>query len=693
MRPKHKDPRAERTRRQQNGQMIRTWAHAPYNFVQLPDVFIPVDEPSEQDSYSHGFSGYIDLKITTLSPTYIRGMVDKDLYNEIKNKSARQVAKDVELKTKLAAFYSLSEKDRQYPCIPGSSLRGMLRNLVEIVSFSRIHAVAKDPQIWYRDVAGTGAMRNNYSQSIGAHGEAVRAGFLIKKGDTWQINPARLPGPRFTSNSTYFQVHNDLIEQEIGKLPGFISMYQQGYKLQAPYHVRFNASIAVIHHGNEINKVTNIAAYDGNVEFHDYPYSGWLLTSGNMALGNPQNVPHKRKWYAVVLEADPQADMLKIDEKAVESYLSNLTDTVRDELGERGCLQNDSAIFYSTNLNKNGNVFYFGHNPFFRVPLMSAAFDPITPYDHVPQHLKHTKEWDLVEALFGNEADDGKESRASRVSVMDAKFDLQSSVEEIWYDPQNSSHALRVLGTPKPTAYAHYLVQDFEADPNTVDRNQLSNYSTSADKTEIRGHKAYWTKGDSPSFTEQNVQRERLHTRANPLNPGVVFFSRIYFNSLNQTELGALLWALTLTNKPGQSVYHCHRIGMGKPYGMGAIHIEPTLHYIDHARKYQDAFKRDEQGKLHWYPSARLLEITKFTDNFENIIKKALQFEGSFCDHPRICELLQMHTWRPQVDNVWRNETEYMELDKFRELAVLPSPLGVLNHAQQVRDQPGGGNT
>lgn len=700
---KHHSPETDRIRRYQ-GQEIRAWAHAPYNFIPLPETTVSLNKPPAQDSYRDGLkNGYVDCEITTLSPTYIRGMLDKDLYYYLKNTNTSEIAKDVNLKSRLAGFYSLAEDAKGFPCIPGSSLRGMLRNLVEIISFSRIHAVAKDPQIWYRDVANSGAMKDQYAASVGEHGNAIYPGILIKQGDSWKIKPCKLPGTNFVQSIPYFKVRENTIttKQAAGDLPGFISMYQSNYKLQEPYRILFNAEKKHVQQHNGItieeNCVTDLIAYKkGEKSSKKYQFSGWLVTTGNMVQRDPSHtsLQYRRHNYPVVLDGDQTAPELGIDEKAVDAYLSNLSDTISDQLGSQGCLRDGGVVFYSKELNINGKVIYFGHNPYFRVPLMKRNLEPVTPYDKIPPHLQDHSDWDLVEALFGNETEDeetDKTTCAGRVSFMDAKFTPQAgqNIHTLWYrNEREIAPALKVLGSAKPTAYAHYLVQGMREDPNTINKNNLAHYGT---HTEIRGHKAYWTKGEQPDFLDKDLlpaQDEKLHTRARPLKPGVRFRCRIQFRNLRSYELGALLWALTLPVQEGKPTC-CHRIGMGKPYGMGAIHIEPTLFIIDYKEKYQQAFTKQADGKIHWFNPAQQMDIKVFTDNFEKTfekaLKKAINFDGNFQDHPRIRDLLLMHTWRSKVDDAWRGETSYMELKQFKELAVLPTPGGTLEHAEKVR--------
>lgn len=71
------------------------WAHAPYNFVPLPDKVVYAQEPLGHDRYHpDGISGWIDCQIETCSPTYIRGMITLEQYREQGQKKSDELSED-----------------------------------------------------------------------------------------------------------------------------------------------------------------------------------------------------------------------------------------------------------------------------------------------------------------------------------------------------------------------------------------------------------------------------------------------------------------------------------------------------------------------------------------------------------------------------------------------------------------------
>src|SRR5690554_4208995 len=98
-------------------------AKAPYNFVPVnTQVFFPdwSEKISHDIPFSDGESGRIDIEIEAVSPLFIRN--SKDSNND------RDPAED---------FFQA----KGLPYIPGSSLKGMIRNMVEIIGYGKLKPV------------------------------------------------------------------------------------------------------------------------------------------------------------------------------------------------------------------------------------------------------------------------------------------------------------------------------------------------------------------------------------------------------------------------------------------------------------------------------------------------------------------------------------------------------------------------
>ncbi len=167
----------------------------------------------------------------------------------------------------------------------------------------------------------------------------------------------------------------------------------------------------------------------------------------------------------------------------------------------------------------------------------------------------------------------------------------------------------------------------------------------------------------------------------NPLKPGVRFTSRIYFENLREEELGALWWALSLPGKEG--VTYRHKLGMGKPLGMGAVSLRPHLYLTNRLERYSTLF-----GSGTGCEAGEEAEPRKYVEAFEAYVLQELGLatrKTRLIDVERIQMLLAMMQWR-ESDPEWIEKTRYMEIERgegraktneYKERPVLPDPLAV----------------
>jgi len=685
MTPTHTDPTKPRI--DKDGR--QHWARAPYNFVPLPEKMVKTSAPLPLDIYHpDGFTGWIDCELETCSPTYVRGMVNAGEYsgqNQDKNSEL-----PVSEKIKRAPFYSGSTTDIEgypTPSIPGSSLRGMVRALVEIVGFGRMRWVGNKPAFTYRAVAAPkdDPLRDPYRNVIGAFGRNVRAGYLEKKGEDWYVRPALTPQRLgWPGKETYLKVK----ERTIGSkdIPGFLRLDSPDYHPQL-HKVSFDVKFGRSQQGPYIS-VTQIGPRDAN-----YSNKGVLVCSGNMIESGQVGQRSPRRNHALILEADKNANTVKINPHAINDYMAGITAFQSEELkdwhGDPGCLREGNPVFFvtETGVDNQEEVSYFGYSPNFRIPACQSYSDgkrAARPQDFIPSALRDQLDPDLADVLFGwiEERNWGpKAQHAGRVYFSDAQY--LASTNGVWLKPDPITP--HVLAGPKATTFQNYLVQDRNSghDPDT--KVSLAHFGSSPKETQIRGFKRYWLKGAMPSIEANSKEREheKQLTRIVPLKPGVRFAFRIGFDNLRQEELGALLWVLNLPGSPEKK--YCHQIGMGKPLGMGAVAISTRLFITDRGVRYSRLFNGDS-----WQDGVANRESAPFQDAFESFILEKLEIlheKKHLSELDRIGDLLTMMEWH-ESDDKWADWTRYMEIERgvekvneYKERPVLPTPKGVLTLA------------
>ncbi|MCB0042378.1 MAG: TIGR03986 family CRISPR-associated RAMP protein, partial [Caldilinea sp.] len=683
-------------RRDRKGETF--WARAPYNFIPLPERMVAAQEDlPDHDSYGETLlTGRIECGVETCSPVYIRGMLTPDEFREFGEKGPDQLS--TEEKERRAPFYAADKtqvEGRERPAIPGSSLRGMVRNLIEIIGFGRMRWVGKEPTFTYRAVAAPreDPLRDPYRQVIGDFGRNVRAGYLVQRGKDWFVQPAISPSQKgWTGNEAYLKVKESTIKGQ--DLPQYIRLDDPSYRPQI-HPVKFDIDQRHSQRGS-YTAVRQLSA----PERSRLPHEGFLVCSGNMkeASKDSRDQRSPRKSHALVLLPDEKARTLTVRPQAIEDYKAGLTPYQREMLtdwsGDRcadmGCLGDLKPIFYVA---KGSEVVYFGHSPNFRIPAQLAGEDrAATPPDFVPAVLRNDPRPDLADAIFGWVDDDEAltQQRAGRVFFEDARFVGSSNGVWLKKDPITP----HTLSGPKPTTFQHYLVQDRKAGHDPDRKETLAHYGTAPSETQIRGHKLYWHRGAAPDIEASPKEREheRQLTRIVPVNAGVRFSFTLHFENLRPEELGALWWALSLPGEAGKT--YRHKLGMGKPLGMGAVALTPQL-ILSERRGQEGRYGQlfDEDG---WRLAEQPVDGATYARQFESFVLEAagLPGAGRLADVQRIQMLLAMLEWRDGSDD-WLRATSYMEieagtrkLNEYKERPVLPDPLAVVQQSA-TRRTPG----
>ncbi len=681
MNPKHISPNSKKRQ-----------AYAPYNFVELPNpdqVVVAQELPKSNDYDPQRHTGYIQCTLITESPLYIRcGLIPKDFQIfGVRSCNIEELTQlELEEQKRWTDFFYNPANYR--PVIPGSSLRGMIRTLIEIVTYSKIHKVSENDKLFFRAVAAPrkkdadpDPLAGEYERKLGKAASKVKAGYLQQQRDgSWRIYLAKdIEGKPFIKIE-----ESVVLESNVNLIPFNRSDYRpQGIVELIP--VRF----AQIQQGI----AQNISADDPN-----YQYEGYLITSGNMIEGNPEGKsPRRYHW----LIGNRTNDYREIDSGAVDDYRASLSEFQKKSFDERdGILKNNYPVFFCEPKPPGKKVTLFGHSPNFRVPYTPPTKNgrAASVTDFIPPKLKSSdnSDIDMAEAIFGWVKDQKSEnqSRAGRVFITDAVIDDSIPDEQIWCQPNPDDRIIpRILATPKPTTFQHYLVQ---TDPDAK-RENLKHYgSKPIEDTIIRGHKLYWHQQDVSCDTvnetktpEEIEKKQKQYTKIRPIQPQVSFNFTIYFENLTEEELGGLLWVLDLAKEKENRIYvkgdqeYRFSLGMGKPLGMGGVKLTNQQLWLSQRqqKRYQKLFDIDGNNWETGNYNDTEDEAQIFVDSFKEYIFKHIRenTNGKLEDVRRIKMLLEMLSFPGKS----RGKVRYMEIEhqhngnEYDQRPVLPNPLDV----------------
>lgn len=446
-------------------------ATAPYNFVSLPKEVLasPVAcgaEDGEERIRSYRehvlakgrLSGHIDLEIRTLTPVFVGTGAD-----------ARE---DVE------AFFAPAG----VPVLPGSSVRGMIKNIFKIVTCGAMRA---DEDYYDRTL---------YFRTMADKKPHIRELYKTEMATTVQYGTKTISETK--ASAGYLIRQSGEAGYYICPSAFRIMDYAGGRQPRSEVHtVSWGApgsGRADSHTGLMSSKSTYIRHYDPDWE-HRIP------------------VPDK------VVQAYRDDVSRKggelLDEK-VKEFCGKVKEAAK-EFTNRDDIRHVAPCFYK--LDKNGNVAHFGFGRFYRIAYQKSISDHV-----IVEGLEKT---DYADAIFGC-----KELWASRLSFSDALPDGT---------PKTDTPAFpKILSTPKPTAVQLYLEQKNGA-------GRIAHWDSEGVPIrgyKLYWHQ----KKDTDWRSEKDEPTTQTKLKISPVKDGSVFRSTILFERLSEDELGALLKVLCL---------------------------------------------------------------------------------------------------------------------------------------------------
>jgi CRISPR-associated protein (TIGR03986 family) len=528
---------------------------APFNFVPLSEkVFFPswADDVSHDIPFEDGESGVIDITLTAKSPIFIR---DHEKPEEFCQHNGE--------------YY-----------IPSTSIKGMVRSVLEIMSFSKMNQFNDDTYA-VRDLSSA---KNFYMTTMQA--EKILCGWLQKIEDGYIIENCGKPGriSHREIDKAYDISFAKHFQQE-----GFEKTSEFKYNILGETHKEIRV-------GEMYRSQTN-PKYDKR-EFYRYSPNG---TKGTLVLTG-QPTPRKNtgkmgdgKGYEFVFFNPTETLNLKkeIMEKFLFAYFDKRTTEPKespDWTFWKKKLQNGEKVpvFFQ----KNGDqIAHFGLSYLYKLPYKHSVKDGL--------HQEHfSKRLDLAQTMFGYV--DKKESLKGRVQF--SHFKAIDKVQEL-------KERKEVLGTPRASYYPIYVQQ----------KGKL--FTTFMDEFSIAGWKRYPIhKGATTSKTE-DTGNDNVGTTFRPLKEGVVFEGKVRYHNLKKAELGALLSALTFHNTK-----QCfHNIGMAKSLGYGKIELK--IDNINDLEKYLKTFELEMNSNIaSWAKSEQVKELMTMATEQNNEKNSRLKY-------------------------------------------------------------------
>lgn len=504
---------------------------APYNFVPLENkAFYPswANHISQDIPFEDGVSGSIEYTIEAKTPIFVRnGYTDRE---------------------KPDSTFSKTHDEKFF--IPGTSIKGEIRNVLEILSFGKMTQV-QDARFGIRDLSNNPEGKF-YKQNI----QNVHCGWLYKRlaedgseeyfindcGEPGRISPEQIDNLRRT-NLTEFGLQFTIDRNNADK-------DTEEYLRSAYYKYKEILKLNL----TDVNKRLDDIEYSLHNSFSgSYDTYGKFITnfdpngrSGSLVVTGQSSRREQRY--------NRQLDRLKWEGKYYEFvfFESNTNEKVESQIVDDFITVHKNNYDYKNiwkrylNEGKRVPVFFMRRNgddgPIDAIGLAYMFRFPTANFikGAIPIELQSNRRKDLAECIFGTAKESLKQLKG-RVNISHA-FACGT--------PNKCNIVTTVLGSPKPSYGPLYASSGTWNDANA----------------QIKGRKRYPVR---TTLLPPNEGTDSQTCKFKPLDQGTSFKGRITFHNLKECELGALIAALTFNGHPEC----CHSIGEAKPLGYGKVKI------------------------------------------------------------------------------------------------------------------------
>ena len=545
---------------------------SPFNFVPVSEkVYFPdwSEQISHDVPFSDGVSGTIHLHITTHTPTFVRnGHTEEDAEK-----------KDL-------TYNSFSKIANQY-FIPATSIKGEVRNILEILSFSKMD-INRSSLFAQRE------WEEPDLYTLKAKPSEIRCGWLRRKGDNYEIincgKPYRISHKRideFIGESVmknHFSKRNgiELNEKKDEKDPKtaifkYELMKERGIDLK-------NLSFEIDEEAcNRYNTRRVLVSDNGTIE-------GTIVLTGqpdtwterdNPAIACPQG-----KYYEFVFANNEEVinseKTYNVSKETFDHYKFIYQDSVEWQRIKVDIETKQGVpVFFRVEENK---IKDFGMAFLYKLPYEKSSFELLPK-----AHKRETP--DLAQCIFGYTSKE--KSLKGRVQFGHAFSN----------DAQPDKDVALTLNSPKASYYPIYIQQD--------GRNGIITQYKTYNDGKLSGWKRYHIRKKT---WEKAMNSETLDTIIHPVKEGSTFHGSISFHNLRPVELGALLSALTFHGTSG-----CyHSIGQGKPYGFGKVTYNVELDCDNNNNEqeyYMSCFEYTMSQLTNWVGSEQVMTLLTMAAN------------------------------------------------------------------------------
>lgn len=624
------------------------------NFVN-PYNFIPLAETKAKGTVEKGNNvGVIEYTLTTKSPVFIPNTSSDSAFKQT-NEYAEATASEVRKNGKHISrdFFSYQEltKDNRYednpmePVIPGSEIRGMVRNIYETLTDSCMGVLNEElfPSRRSFEIFEAGLIKREKRK------KEEKTVFTLCNAENCVYKPYNeeggimdwdkityKEGEKVLFDKEQAQKNLDAVRKNLKKknkkrLPNKPIVNKLGGQTEG-YIIKGNtenkgpskkyAHIFCLKEADALNPKSNDTDYfERTLKEEDF---NRLYEVINKYQNQTTSSGKEYEEYKERLE-----DFKNGDNKQEVTYFPVYYSIVKDEM-----IDKDEQPLYLSPASITREV--FNHT----IGDLAGQF---APCGGRTEHKKEKEnEKDKITklcpacALFGMVGAESETAVSSSIRFSDAtisesekKNDTKQYYEDIVTLPE--------LSSPKLQNVEFYLENSNNAVFWTYDYYITEKREERVQQAVLRGRKFYW---HHPEVKLKSVKATNRNSTVRPLTTNITFEGKLYFDGISDEQLKKIIWIMNGGSESENSVGNddegkiMYKIGMGKPLGLGSVKLEITnikkrkvsiesgelkyMEKIDEGQKnipsYEDAgFSKDKRVKDSF------LLISQFHRKLENI--------------------------------------------------------------------------
>ena len=554
----------------------------PYNFVSLKDEKDVVYKGERKLGTN---TGKLVCKLVNKTPLFIMGKSEQDNKGHTKEWFCRE---------------------KGITIIPGSSLKGVIRNIIDVLTNSVIRNV-EDEKLEQRMGAGKFESVFGIIESLpenGKKGIIVEAEKIkVKTKEKIEIGHKKF---KFKDNGKEFsKKYNEkdgLIER--------VKLKDSIYNLKET-EIKIKPGVTIVE-----KLINNSKEYKNYLTGNENGVQGVLWFSS----------PIYGKIHEKLLIPKKNGRKFEFSKEEYEDFKYIIKQ--RAERIKNGKDINSSTFYYDKNLEIGDPVLFevkdgkmAEHLAFSEIPRLRYKFSPL---DLVPEEFcpgDSLKKLSFSERLFGTTGDNTKkdEEKKDELVALSGRVFFEDAKN---YKPEMIDNGnlvtLKAFGEPHPTLTTFYL--------DNIEKNYNENKDVS-----IRGRKFYWHHKEKigKSFSEyrKSLEMPKIKNKNGKYENELAYNSslelmdinnefefNVNFENLTDEELGVLIYAIELEDGL------LHKVGKGKAFGFGSCKIEIKEFLLENKDKYKDFLLEpfEKESKKEDYIN-KAKEKRYFDENRKNI--------------------------------------------------------------------------